>query len=189
MRRRVLLVSLGSLVTGCLASSADREYHIADLSVTSTPDHSSAIAFTASVSNQRVSPDSRGALSLSLTNNSRETQEVVAGTVPPFGVVTATRVDDSGQFLLWRNYEDEGCVNITDGAVCSIGSITELSPGERLSRRYEILPPTTEIHPKKTVPPGAGRYRISDTLSYSTGAGSQRTELSFDVEFTLKAVA
>lgn len=189
MRRRVFLVSFGSLTTGCLTSSPNRGYHITDHSMTTNTDRSSPIKFTASVIDQSVSSDSRGLLELSLTNSSQETQEVSAGTVPPFGVVSAKHMDGEGQFLLWRNYTDEGCVHFTtDGVtVCDIGSITKLSPRETISRRYEILPPMTETHPEHTVPPSPGRYRISDTLSYAKSASSESSELSFEVVFNLES--
>jgi len=151
------------------------------------PGRPPAIEFDASVPDEQVSPESPGTLEFTLRNTGKETQEVFSGTVPPFGIVRAKRTTRGGEFLLWRNYEEDGCVTFTDDgmAVCSIGKITELAPDEELARRYNILPSTTEHYPDRTVPPGPGAYLMSDTLGYSTGNGAPGSKLTFAVNFTL----
>lgn len=181
------LVERVDLFTGTPAG--DARTHVGIELYRTHPDRPPAIEFDASVTDPWVSPERPGALEFTLTNTGQESQEVFSGTVPPFGLVRATRTTGSGQFLLWRDYGEEGCVNFTDDgvAVCAIGIITELAPGETLSRRYEVLPSTTAHHPDRTVPQGPGPYRIRDKLGYSPGDGAPGSTLSFAVEFTLEA--
>lgn len=150
------------------------------------PDRPPAVQFDAYVTDEWVSPDSPGALELSLANTGQETQEIFSGTVPPFGMVSAEGT--AGEFLLWRDYTDEGCVSFTDSglAVCSIGVITPLDPGGEISREYEVLPSATDRRPDYTVPPGPGRYRITGTVGYSANFGAPGSTLQFDVGFTLE---
>jgi hypothetical protein len=150
------------------------------------PDRPPAIQFDASVTDEWVSSASPGALEFFLTNTGEETQEIFSGTVPPFGMVSAEGAGD--EFLLWRDYTDEGCVSFTDSglAVCSIGVLTTIEPGEEISREYEVLPSTTDRQPDYTVPPGTGQYRITGTVGYSARHGAPGSTLQFDVGFTLE---
>lgn len=154
------------------------------------PDAPPAVEFDATVVDDLVSPDSPGAVELELTNASDTTQQVFSGTVPPFGMVFAEAVDGSGEFLLWRDYEEEGCIRFSDGSWirCDIGKRTELGPCESIARRYRVLPSSTGHHPAFTVPPGTGTYRIGDSLSYSEGNRAPESELSFEAEFGLESV-
>lgn len=151
------------------------------------PDRPPAIEFDAELLDAAVAPHDPGTLEFRLTNTGATTQELFSGTVPPFGVVGVEEVDTEGEFLLWRPYTEQGCVTFTDRGVvvCSIGVLTEIAPGDVVRRRYDILPSTTDHHPDHTVPPGPGRYRLTDDLSYSTGTGAPESTLSATVEFTL----
>lgn len=153
------------------------------------PDAPPAVEFDASVADPYVAPGDPGEVTLALTNASSEPRAVFSGTVPPFGVVTAERATGDGRFLLWRPYEEEGCV-FFDGdrwGQCSIGITTELAPGETVSRTYEVLPSATGHHPALTVPPGPGRYRVADSVSHHAQSGAPESELSFEVEFRLES--
>ncbi|MFD1512965.1 hypothetical protein [Halomarina rubra] len=153
------------------------------------PDSPPAVEFSASVVDDTVSAASPGAVEFTLTNSSETTQLVYAGTVPPFGAVFAQAVDADERFLLWREYEEEGCISFSDRGMtaCSIGSVTELAPSDGVTRRYEVLPTGTTNHPEFTVPPGPGTYRVTDSLSYSAERGAPGSTLSVDVAFTLES--
>lgn len=153
------------------------------------PDRPPAIEFDATIVDAVVSEPSPGVVEFELTNNSSTTQEVFSGTVPPFGTVFADAAEGDDRFLLWRNYGEEGCIRFTDDGMiqCDIGKFTELRPCESVSRRYEVLPSTTDRYPEYTAPPGPGTYRVADSLSYSSGGGAPESELSFEVEFTLES--
>ncbi len=152
------------------------------------PDRPPALEFDAAVVDGWVAPDSPGAVELSVTNVGEERQELFSGTVPPFGLVVAEALEGGDGFLLWREYEAEGCVSFQDEGwvVCAIGIITEIDPGETISRRYEVLPSTTSAQPAHTVPPGPDRYQLTGQLSYDRGGGAPSSELGFDVRFTLE---
>lgn len=153
------------------------------------PDQPPAIEFDARIVDDVVSSGSPGAIELALLNDSQTTQQVFSGTVPPFGMVFASAVEGDGEFILWRNYEEEGCFTFTDGGWtrCSVGIISKLEPCGGISRRYEILPSDTTHRPEYTVPPGPGTYRITDSLGYYEQNGAPETSLSFEVEFTLES--
>ncbi|WP_168215794.1 hypothetical protein [Halorussus ruber] len=154
-----------------------------------SPDAPPAVEFDAEVVDSYVSPDDPGVVALSLTNASSEPRTVFSGTVPPFGMVFAESVESDDRFLLWRPYELEGCVQFTDDgyAKCAIGKTTKLSPGETVSREYEVLPSTTANRPRYTVPPGPGRYRISDSLTHYAKTGAPESKLTFEAEFSLQS--
>lgn len=154
------------------------------------PDRPPAVEFSAAIVDDIVSKESPGAIELTLTNNSQTTQHVFSGTVPPFGMVFAEPVESSDTFLLWRNYEDEGCINFTDDGwmKCHIGNVTELHACESITRRYDVLPSETSHHPEYTVPPGPGTYRITDSVGYYEEQGAPESELSFEVQFTLESL-
>lgn len=151
------------------------------------PDRPPAIEFQAAVTDRWVSPSSPGALELSLTNTSQTSQEIFSGTVPPFGLVSAS-TDDGSRFLLWRNYVEEGCVFFSDEGIgrCDIGIITPIEAGETIARTYEILPSTTQKQPAHTVPSKPGRYRYAGGVSYNRGDGAPDSTLNFEIEFTLR---
>lgn len=150
-------------------------------------DGPAGVAFEARVVDDVVSAESPGVVELELRNRLQTTQHVESGTVPPFGTVFAEAVDADERFLLWRDYEDEGCITFRDEGMeaCSIGVVTDLEPCEHLTRRYEVLPTGTDRHPEYTVPPGPGRFRISDSVSYREEQRAPGSTLSFEVEFML----
>ena len=154
------------------------------------PDQPPAVEFNAAIIDDTVSEQSPGVIELELVNQSSTTQTVSSGTVPPFGMVFAESSKGSGEFLLWRNYEEEGCITFTkDGwRSCSIGKMTELQPCQRITRQYEVLPSTTTHQPKYTVPPEPGTYRITDSLNYYEEHGAPGSTLSFEVQFSLDTV-
>lgn len=153
------------------------------------PDSPPALEFSASIVDHSVSKESPGVVEFELANASQTTQRVFSGTVPPFGMVFAERVESDDRFLLWRNYEDEGCVRFSEDGLlqCDIGKVTELRPCESVTRRYEVLPSGTSHHPEYTEPPGPATYRITDSLDYYEEQGAPESELSFEVEFTLES--
>ena len=152
------------------------------------PDAPPAIEFGARVLDADVTPDSPGVLSLSLTNVGSEEQEVLAGTVPPFGTVFAEAVDSDERFLLWRPYGEEGCISFEREGLfeCDEGSFVALEPDETVARRYELLPPTTDIHPRYTAPPGPGTYRYVADFTYSRPTNSPNSKLSVELRFDLR---
>ena len=154
------------------------------------PDAAPPIHFDATIVDDRVSADSPGALEFTLRNTGEEAQEVFSGTVPPFGVLRASRVDAAESFNFWRDYENEGCVFFGEQGigVCSIGIITGMAPGEELTRRYVVLHPTTDRHPEYMAPPGPGRYRVAGSNTYNTGNQAPSSTLSYAVEFDLDAL-
>jgi hypothetical protein len=148
------------------------------------------LAFDARVVDDVVAPGSPGAIDLELRNQLRTTQTIFSGTVPPFGMLFANAADDPERFLLWRDYVEEGCIEFTDDGYlqCDIGVNTDLRPCERLTRRYEVLPTGTDRRPEYTAPPGAGTYRIHDSVDYYEERGQPASTLSFEVAFTLEEV-
>lgn len=197
MRRRTVLGAITAFTTGCVSVPAastpatttvrDAEYQVTDLAVNSTP-ADAPIEFDAATTDPNVAPTDPATLELSLTNTGSHPQELFTGTVPPFGLVSADAVDHAETFLLWRPYEQEGCINIGEDRIvrCDIGHITTLLPGEGVTRAYDVLPSTTDHHPSHTVPPGPGRYQVSTDVSYSRGGDAPSTTLSGTVAFTLE---
>lgn len=78
------------------------------------PDRPPAIEFSATVIDDVVSPESPGAIELALKNTASTARSVFSGTVPPFGMVTTKVVEGDDKFLLWRNYEEEGCITFDE---------------------------------------------------------------------------
>ncbi|MFB6295714.1 MAG: hypothetical protein ABEH66_02600 [Halobacteriales archaeon] len=142
-----------------------------------------ALAFDASVADRRVSLGDRGVVECSLTNTSDETVAVKSGVIVPFGTLKAKRRTDGGEFLLWHDYEGYGDVDVSsDGVVAPLIQVqTPTNPGETISRRYEILPPTTTLFPELTAPPGPGDYRVSGRVDLVSGE-----DLAYGIEFTLE---
>lgn len=154
------------------------------------PGRPPAVEFDAAVLDAEVSAGSPGALELALRNVGPEPREVFSGSVPPFGAVWAERggvVEE--RFLLWRPYEEEGCFRFGEHGLarCDVGKTTPLPPGGTVTRRYEVLPGSTETHPEYTAPPGPGTYRFADSVSHGGGAGGPQSTLSFEVRFRLDA--
>lgn len=152
------------------------------------PDRPPALEFDATVSDEWVAEADPAALEYRLVNTGQETQEIFSGTVPPFGLVRAERSDGSGSILLWRDYEEEGCVSFTDRGVvvCGIGVKIPIEPDDSISRRYEVLPSTTSLHPDHTAPPGVGWYRWRDNLSYTPGHMEPGSTISMETAFELR---
>jgi hypothetical protein len=146
------------------------------------------IEFDATAIDERVSPESPGTLEFSLANTGDKTQEVSSGTIVPFGLLRAERTADETEFLLWRDYEEARCVEFTDVGIlrCLVGIVTPVEPGDVISRRYEVLPPTTTRYPDRTAPPGPGTYRITDAIEYGVENGGIGSTLSYEVAFTLE---
>ncbi|WP_225741337.1 hypothetical protein [Halorussus halophilus] len=153
------------------------------------PNAPPAVEFDAHISDPYVAPGSPGAIEFELQNTSSQKQEIFSGTVPPFGMLHAhAETGEESRFLLWRNYEEEGCfTRREDGWMrCDIGKISHLEPCESVSRRYEILPSSTDHYPAETTPPSTDAYRTSGSVSYSTGGGSPSTGLSYEISFQLE---
>ncbi|WP_049899328.1 hypothetical protein [Halococcus agarilyticus] len=153
------------------------------------PDAPPAVEFGARVLDAAVTPDDPGALELSLTNGGSERQAVFAGTVPPFGAVFVGAVDTDERFLLWRPYEEEGCISFegNEMRVCAIGRQVTIEPGETVARQYEVLSPTTDTHPSHTAPPSPGTYRYTETFEHTAETGGPESELSCELRFDLSA--
>lgn len=154
------------------------------------PERPPAIEFQAAITDRWISPDSPGALELSLNNISQTSQEIFSGIVPPFGLVSAS-TDDGSSFLLWRNYVEDGGVSFSEEEyfLDAVGIITTIKPGETVARTYEVLHPTTDKQPEHTVPPKPGRYRYADEVSYNPGDGTPDSRLNFEIEFTLRVAS
>ena len=152
------------------------------------PDRPPAVEFGAAIADGVVSSDDPGAIELWLENAGRTTRSVFSGSIVPFGMLSAVSVDGGGEFLLWRPYESEGCVEFTDSGVtsCAIGMQTDLPPCERISRRYRVLPSDTGRHRDRTVPPGSGRYRATGSVPYYRESGAPQSVLHFEVAFDLE---
>jgi len=155
------------------------------------PNSSSPLEFEATVVDEQVASESPGVLTYTLRNTGNEVQKVESGSVAPFGILWANNIAGEEKFLLWRDYkEDDPELEFTDEGIISpaIQKITELNPGESVSRQYEILPGTTTHHPDRTVPLGPGDYRTRRSLTYYEEQGQPESKISFDVEFTLETV-
>jgi len=151
------------------------------------PDRSSAVVPAVRVPDPYVAPGDPGEIEFGLRNRSTEPREVFSGSVPPFGMLHAAAADGRGRFLLWVDYEEEGCFSRTDEGWlrCDIGKTTLLDPCERVARRYAVLPTTTDHYPDLTVP-RPGRYRVESSVGHSAAFGAPSTELSFTTSFTLE---
>ena len=171
-------------------SEGDTYTHIGVALHRLNPNAPPAVEFDAQITDPYVSPDSPGAIVYSLQNRSSRPQEVFSGTVPPFGMMYADYDGTGGEsrFLLWRDYEKEGCFSRHEGGWirCDIGQITRLKSCESITRQYEILSSSTNHYPEETVPVSSGQYRTSGSVSYSTGNGSPSSVLSFEVSFRLE---
>ena len=146
------------------------------------PDRDPVLRFDAELTDYGVSPDDPAGITFSIENVGSETQEIFSGTVPPFGVLWADRPGDD-RYLLWRDYEDEGCVSFDDGhvVVCSIGIITQVEPGETIEKTYGLRlenPVGSPLEP--------GDYVVSNTLSYHEESQGPRTELEWRVSFSVE---
>lgn len=166
------------------------DFRIADLTTSTNSEQQSPIQFDATVPDALVSAGDPGAVELALGNVGETTQQVFSGTVPPFGMVFAELTGCDERFLLWRDYQSEGCIDYADGEwlVCDIGVYTTLTPGERIGRRYEVLPVETSTYPAHTVPPGFGRYAFEKELPYHADEDEPQSTLRATVEFELEAV-
>lgn len=146
------------------------------------PDRDPVIQFDATLTDNAVSPDDPAAITFATENTGAETQEIFSGTVPPFGVLWADSAG-SDRYLLWRNYEEEGCVSFDDGhvVVCDIGIVTRLKPGESIERTYEIRPENPVGSPL-----GAGEYTVSERLTYHQDSQGPNTNVEWRVSFSVE---
>lgn len=146
------------------------------------PDRDPAIQFDATLTDNSVSPDDPAAITFAIENVGSETQEVFSGTVPPFGVLWAERIG-GGRYLLWRDYEDEGCVNFDDGhvVVCDIGIVTKVEPGEAIDKTYEIRPENPVGSPLTF-----GDYTVSERLAYHQDSQGPNTNVEWRVSFSVE---
>lgn len=146
------------------------------------PDRDPVVAFDAELTDDAVSATDPGAIAFSLDNVGDHAQEVFSGTVPPFGVLWAERGSD--RYLLWRDYEEEGCVSFTDRgmASCDIGKITAIRPGETVERTYELRPENPVGSALE-----AGEYAVSGTLSYHRESQGPSTKVEWEVTFTVES--
>lgn len=146
------------------------------------PDRDPPLRFDASLTDHAVSPDDPAAVTFAIENGGAKTQEVFSGTVPPFSLVWADGPDHE-RYLLWRDYEDEGCVTFDDEytAVCDIGKITQIEPGETIEKTYQLRPENPVGSPLQT-----GDYVVSDTLTYHEESQGPSTELEWRVSFSVE---
>jgi hypothetical protein len=151
------------------------------------PDRPPAVVPEVRVTDPYVAPDDPGEIEFGLRNRAAEPREVFSGTVPPFGMLHAEAAPGRGRFLLWADYEAEGCFSRTDEGWlrCDIGKVTRIAPCERVTRRYEVLPSTTDHYPDLTVP-RPGRYEVAASVGHSTEFGGPSTELSFTTTFDIQ---
>jgi hypothetical protein len=157
------------------------------------PDRDPVVEFDAALVDDTISATDPGAIEFSLENTGDRAREVFSGTVPPFGVLWAGTVEgsdgstheaDDDRYLLWRDYEDEGCVNFGDDGrmiVCDIGKITSIAPGETVSKTYQLRP---ENPVGSALAPG--EYVVSDTLSYHRESQGPTTKVEWEVRFTVE---
>lgn len=159
-----------------------------------------AVEFGAAIADRYVSAGDPASLAFWVSNAREREWVVFAGTVPPFGMLRASRGDHGGssagnverdEFLLWRDYEEEGCYDRRDDhwVVCAIGRLVELDPCQSVVREYAILPSDTDHYPNLTAPESAGTYVVSGEVSYQRRtSGSQSASLSWEVEFELEEI-
>lgn len=144
------------------------------------PDRDPVVRFDAELADDAVSTTDPGAITFSLENVGDAVRRVFSGTVPPFGVLLADGPGDD-RYLLWRDYEEEGCVNVReDGGIlsCDVGKITPMQPGETVARTYELRPENPAGSPLRT-----GEYVVSGVLSYHRENLGPRTAVEWRVEF------
>jgi hypothetical protein len=104
------------------------------------------VAFDAELADDRASDGDLGVLALSLENRGERTVEVGSGAPAPFGVLSVHQKGepDDESHLLWTDaYEESDHVQTTGRSVTTvqdIGKITEVDPGARVEREYEIGP-------------------------------------------------
>jgi hypothetical protein len=156
------------------------------------PDRDPVVRFDADLVDDAVSAADPGAIAFSLENVGDRTWEVFSGTVPPFGVLWAGTVEpasaretpDGDRYLLWRDYEAEGCVRFSDDGrmiSCDIGKITPIQPGETVEKTYELRPENPVGTPLEP-----GEYVVSDTLSYSRENQGPSEKVEWRVAFAVE---
>lgn len=143
------------------------------------PNRAPVIQFDAELTDNAVSPGNPAAITFSIENVGDTTQEVFSGTVPPFGVLWADGPNDE-RYLLWRDYQKEGCVNFQDDRVivCSIGKITPVEPGQRIEKTYELRPENPVGSPLEP-----GDYTVTGTLTYHQQSQGPSTKVDWRVSF------
>lgn len=166
--------------TGIVASDRTHTHFALELYELS-PDAPPQVTFDTKLRDADVTADDPGIVEFSVTNDGETTRRIFSGTVPPFGVVRAEATDSDRRFLLWRDYEEEGCVTVEDGrvrAVCDIGKMTPIEPGQTISREYELRTGTPGTTP--------GEYEIRGTVSHSAETGGPSEKVEWVASFTLQ---
>ncbi len=123
------------------------------------------VAFDAELVDESGSDGDPAVLSLSLENRGERTVEIGSGAPAPFGVLSIHPAGepDGESHLLWTGeYEESDHVRTVGRSVTAvqdIGKVTDLDPGERIVREYEIDPAGfTE-----------GRYELTDSVGVDDG--------------------
>lgn len=158
------------------------------------PNRDPVVEFSAELVDDRVAPDDPGAIEFVLTNTADTTQVVFSGTVPPFSVLMADAPGAKDRALLWRDYEEEGCVSFqeTDGnpgmLVCAIGVNTPIDPGETVKKRYRLRPTFDRDSLAGWGFDTPGEYSINETLTYHREGDAQgpSTHVDWQVRFNLE---
>jgi len=167
---------------------ADLEYELSDPSFPTKSDKE--LSFDVGVSDPYVAPEDPGALQFGLRNIGSEPLTVLAGGLPPFGMVHAERVDTAERVLLWQSYERDDCFEREGGhwSVCNEQRELDLASCDRVRTEYQVLPSTTENYPADTVPSGPGDYRIEGELQYAiegVDSGDDPERLPYAVTISL----
>lgn len=157
------------------------------------PDREPVVEFAAELVDERITPEDPGAITFSLKNTGEQTQTVFSGTVPPFSLLWAETPGQTGRALLWRDYIEEGCVDIYDidreprMSICDIGKNTPIEPGETLKRTYELRANFDREPLAKWGFNIPGQYTVDETLTYHREAEVQgpSTHVEWGVEFDL----
>ncbi|MFC4552845.1 MULTISPECIES: hypothetical protein [Halorussus] len=144
-----------------------------------------AVEFGARVVDDRITEASPSVVELALTNAGSDHQTVFSGAGAPFGVLVAEGAD--GKKLSLRFEDEQDGVSFTeDGWSSHLAEMrTEISPGERLSRRYRIHSEEAPNYPESASVPGPGAYRVADRVAYSHHPNAPHSTLRFELEFVL----
>ncbi len=133
------------------------------------------LAFDAGIADPYVAPDDPGSILFGIRNESPERLTVLAGSVPPFGMLYAEATDRNSDVLLWRPYTTEGCYRRDGGEweVCAVGREIQLESCDGVRKEYQVLSNAAEEVPAETILPGPGDYRITGELQYRIESGDE----------------
>lgn len=153
--------------------------HIGVVLYRRSPDTPSALAITAELKNERVTPESPGVIEFRVTNRSDEERVIMSGPSPPLSVLWAEADSDDRSFLLWGEYASSGHISFRDGEleVNSVGIGTRIEPGETITRTYEIRAGTDGVAP--------GDYVVSETLTSRLAEEPPSEAIEWTVSFSL----